>query len=285
MPQPEALKSRERAPRRLVEQREHSSDNPDVIQVTSYTRDAQGRIVEQVIVNVAPENKRLSLRDRTMRRVETFAFDDHGRLSVQTLTYDHFIGATRSGDSIRTLTRKSSFSYEGKGSEPVLTMYESSMGASSVFETQTQYDSDGRVVQRDRRGENAFGDMVHSVIEFTYDEQGRLSEERVYSDEQEIAAHSGSYYRYTYDVQGRLLSQDRGYTASERPYGSVVHTYSEDGRVETKTNWYGTEEREMVWQETKTRDAEGNVVEAIYDSYRNGELYHSSRKTCELKYA
>ena len=88
-------------------------------------------------------------------------YDEKGQLTRQTMAYTHFIGATRDGDSVRTYRRTLSYSFEGNGSEPVLTMHETDMGT-SMFEIQSHDDSDGRLTRHERTGVNAFSDPIHS---------------------------------------------------------------------------------------------------------------------------
>lgn len=118
-----------------------------------------------------------------------------------------------------------------------------------------QYDDHGNKIEETFF--NQEGEIVSQQISYKYDEQGRITEQRV------SERSSGTYRRYTflYDAEGRLLRRNQ-FDDTGNFSGANIY-YDRQGRKEEE-RWYNSESHSSG-RTVFTYDAFGNIIEeSIY---------------------
>lgn len=210
-----------------------------------YDYDDAGRLVK---TNVAFENSA-----GRVERQHQFFYDNLGRKVKEEMISDW---KRRSGSS-GAQTCVNEYVYEGESPRP---KYESTAHESGQRYAENEYDAEGRLVKKTTYSWDGLRQNEEvSVQTYAYDGQGRLSEMR--------DGHGWSF-KYAYDGAGKLLRADRGPAGFEKPAGSVIYEYSDDGRTVSSQNvWLG----EKLWDSVVTEDEQGNTVRYTFQNYEKGK--------------
>lgn len=255
----------EKEPRRksrLLETR--ASYDESSFKVTSFQYDDEGRVISKKSRLVTDDEVRKydSEQVKTYKEDRAYTYDSDGRLIREDWVVEKYrISSYRPPwTSIMGVSRETIYDDNGN---PVLV---SSVPLRGERNRDGKEDFDGR---SESIGEvsneyNDQGQLVRVLSEWPdrgtekrmeYDDEGRLSVMLLTLDTS--LPENVTRYRYSYDEQGRLVSELRGHAKSDKDYGEMKYTYSEDGLTKTQENVCMGE---VIWRYEKTHDKHGNEV-------------------------
>ena len=247
---------------RIVERQELRDGQ--LFSTDSYEYDQQGRLIKETTKYGKEKEPRI---------IREYSYDQQGRLIKKTSLFE--TSRDRDGSKI-THTGELELEYQGDSKNPSLESY--SKDGSVMNMAENEYDDQGKITKK-KTTSFYFGEVVESEERYTYDNQGRISEtQRKSSDQSE-----NYFYRNVYGKNGKLLREERGFAGSDRPFGVIEYKYENDGKTVTQTNFYGTEEKELVWRSREKFDDRGRAVELMHISFRNGEESRKDKSTYEYK--
>ena len=259
------LESKERIekPREMREFRDG-----ELVSTTKFSYDKAGHLLKE---------ERASGGRSKNKQVSEYEYDEMGRMVRRTMRFD--LSRPQREDSgarheVETIFERN---YERDALGPSLESFLRDGKTRSM--TESIYNEAGRLV---RRVETFFRDLGETPTEYTetfiYDEEGRVAERVRQGGNQKPY-----YFKNTYDKQGRLIREERGYEG-EKPHGLVTTSYSEDGRTVTQLNTFGRPKKEKVWRQVETRDEHGNVTEFTHTAFEDDKIKRTNKTRYEYSY-
>lgn len=205
---------------------------------------------------------------------EEYTYDKLGRVAATNFIFE---GIMPSGNK-RVSKGEYGASYEGDSLNPSLESYSRNGSITEIKEN--KYDERGRLVEREI---SSFPDGKESTKKekFFYDEKGRLIEKQELNPN---GPESSYFFRNKHDVQGRLIKEERGIIGSNRPFGVIEHEYEEGGKLETATNYYGTEVKEKIWRTKSRFNDNGDEIEFEHVAYSDNKQNRTSKTVYEYIY-
>ena len=247
--------------KRLIKTVDESGSYP---KTTTYEYDTQGRVSKKIH----------DFGGRALFETR-YSYDTQGRLTREESINERGwrlsepLEAQRKKQQTSVQIRSTEHLYNDHAQEPVLTMYMESNRVIST--TENILDAQGRVIEaRETRGSS---EEVQQLQFFSYDEQGRMTRQRILNrastDAPDAPPSNGYDHAFSYDAQGRTQKATRSYAGSQEPFGSIEYTYSKDGKTKKQRNtYYG----QPIWEITETLDEAGNVKKQTFTHLDRSEF-------------